>query len=286
MRTFLIRPDADRRSQRLFLYLLGVYLKRYGIELHCVIQMSDHYHLLITDRLGLAPRFFRDFHAKMANVFKLERGWADPLWDKEQTTVIEPVTDAGAIRAIAYIVTNGVAAGIVDDPKKFPGAIILPHQIGRLKLTVRRPEHPLLDGRPNMFPDTVTLEPTMPQRLVDELGENGARHAVIRACDERVAKLGAARRAEGLGYLGAAAMCRIPHTYQAPNKDEPGPAPLFIGGPGGGAAVERAKAERHAWTAAYDDCWERWQRGELELVWPAHTWKMHDEHKRPRLDSG
>ena len=78
LRMFLIRPDADRRSQRLFLFLLGFYLRKFGMILHNVIQMSDHYHLFVTDVFGLAPHFFRDFHAMLARVFMVERDWRDP----------------------------------------------------------------------------------------------------------------------------------------------------------------------------------------------------------------
>ena len=282
LRMFLIRPDADRRSQRLFLFLLGFYLRKFGMILHNVIQMSDHYHLFVTDVFGLAPHFFRDFHAMLARVFMVERDWRDPPWEKKQTAVNEPVTVQGVLHHIAYIVNNGVAAGIVEDPRDFPGAIILPEQIGRLSLTIPRPEHPLLKEG---FPKSVTLTPEIPQCLIDAYGEAGARRAIVEACDALTAEIVEERKAQGLGFIGADAMCKVPVTYMAPNNDEMGPAPWFTGGPDGRLAVERAKAARFAWLAAYRSCWKRWQAGELDLVWPADTWKMHVEHKRPRLDT-
>ena len=194
----------------------------------------------------------------------------------------EPVTAQGVLHHIAYIVNNGVAAGIVEDPRDFPGAIILPEQIGRLSLTIPRPEHPLLKEG---FPKSVTLKPEIPQCLIDAYGEAGARRAIVEACDALTAEIVEERKAQGLGFIGADAMCKVPVTYMAPNNDEMGPAPWFTGGPDGRLAVERAKAARFAWLAAYRSCWKRWQAGELDLVWPADTWKMHVEHKRPRLDT-
>ncbi len=83
-RTHLLRPD--REFNQLCLYLLAVYSERYDIEVHAVVFMSTHEHLVVTDRYGRIPDFLRDYHRELALGTKVLRRWEGTLWDSEPTS--------------------------------------------------------------------------------------------------------------------------------------------------------------------------------------------------------
>ena len=285
-RAFGLRPDADRGSQRLFLYLLGVFADRHGMRLHTVIQMSNHYHVVMTDEYGNGPDFYRDFHATLALAMSAHRGdeWDGPLWDKKQTSVVELLTPGAIIKQCAYVITNGVAAGIVSDPRKFPGAIVLAKDIGRLVTTIAFPKDNdyLLGGG---WPEKVTLRWEVPEPLLEAYGAQGSRDAIQQAVDERVRELVAARRALGLGFGGAEAMCTAPIATVGTKRELGGKPPEFAVGKGESAVLREAVRARAAWRIAYRACWDAWVLGDVEVVWPVDTWKMHRRHRRPRVPS-
>ncbi|MEZ4247614.1 MAG: hypothetical protein R3B99_05180 [Polyangiales bacterium] len=95
-RRFLLRPD--RELVWLVKYLLAVCAKRHGIELHEVVLMSSHLHMLFTDWLGRRGLFFNDFHSMLARCVQRLRGWKPPVFDKRQTNQPVVVTVQGRWR--------------------------------------------------------------------------------------------------------------------------------------------------------------------------------------------
>ena len=89
-RTHLLRPD--REFNQLCLYLLAVYAQHYAIEIHAVVFMSTHEHLIVTDQKGRIPHFLRDFHRALALGTKVLRRWEGSLWDSEPTSRVELCT--------------------------------------------------------------------------------------------------------------------------------------------------------------------------------------------------
>ena len=277
-RFFLLRPDADRRSQRIYLYVLAVIAHKHGVLVHGFIQMSTHHHLVVTDVRGVFPEFIHDLHGALAMCFKCHRNWDEEVWNKSQTGRIDLETVEAAIEQVAYVVTNGIEAGMVERVEDFPGAIVLPEQMGRWSVTLRRPDIPWLVSK-DTWPAAATLEVTLVPMLVDELGEAGARAAIQNAVDERSQELRAKRAEEGLGYLGAEAVCSAPVTTRS-KKKEPlrSRRPTFAVGRGNPEAYRRKVKELRAWRAAYYECLRRWKAGERDFLWPADTWKMRVLH--------
>ena len=52
-RTQLLRPDAE--LNQLYLYCLAVMAQRHAIEMHALVPMSTHEHLIVTDTQGRLP---------------------------------------------------------------------------------------------------------------------------------------------------------------------------------------------------------------------------------------
>ena len=279
-RFFLLRPDPDRCSQRLFLYCLGVFAAEHGVEIHGLIQMSSHYHLCLTDVRGVLPRFLADMHRTLAACLKEHRSWPEEVWNKSQTSVIDLETPAAVIEGLSYLITNGVEAGMVERPEAFPGAITLPEEIGRWTLSTRRPSLAYLkNGR--RWPPVATLRIEMPGMLESEYGGSAARRVLRNAVDRRTEKLRVKRAESGLGFIGADAVCRASVTTVSKKPEKRGRKPTFAIGSGNGRAYRRKVEQVRAWRLSYARCLARWKRGERSLVWPPDTWKMRVVHGAP-----
>ena len=120
-RHYLLKPDADGTSQNIFRYCLLWTARKYGIEIHCVVVMSTHWHVIFTDHRGVAPKFHQEFHRLLANNLKNYLGWPEEVLSKSQTSVVEVLTAAALIREIAYCLANPVACGAVTGPELWPG---------------------------------------------------------------------------------------------------------------------------------------------------------------------
>ncbi len=218
--------------------------------------------------------------------FKAHREWDEEVWNKSQTSVIDLETPEAVVSQLAYLITNGIEAGMVETPEEFPGAITLPEQIGRWTLSLPRPEnaHFVSD---ETWPAVATLRIEVPPMLETALGGGSARRAIREAVDERAREIRAERAAKGLGYLGAEAVCSAPITTMGTKREEPGrrSKPTFAVGPGQREAYRRKVRELRAWRAAYAKCLEAWKTGKRDIVWPPHTWKMRVLHNVPCASS-
>ena len=281
-RYFLLRPDADRTSQRLVYYLLAVISARHGIIVHAVVQMSTHWHVIVTDPRGVLPEFLAEMHRVMAHCFKRHRDWSEELFNKSQTSVGDIETVGGALRKLAYLMCNPIAAGMVETLEAYPGALTLPKQIGRHTLSLTRPDNTYLRNE-RLWPKTATLKFEVPKVLLDAYGPEGARRAIAEKTEAMAQEIRKKRAANGLGYLGADAVCAAPVTMQPSEPIVVGkrkPA-VVLGDPEDEdekAAYRRKVRELRAWRAAYATCLAAWRKGKRHVEWPPHTWKMRVLH--------
>ena len=63
-RRYLLKPSPI--VDQILLYALAVAAALYGIDVHGFVFLSNHHHLVLTDRLGLLPRFTHWFHSIVA----------------------------------------------------------------------------------------------------------------------------------------------------------------------------------------------------------------------------
>ncbi|MDH5492385.1 MAG: transposase, partial [Myxococcales bacterium] len=139
-RHFLLRPDADGVSQNIFLYCLAWAARKFGIQVHAVVVMSTHWHVILTDPQGVLPRFHEEFHRHLANAMKNHRGWPAELLDKRQTSVVELLCPAAILDKIAYAIANPVDCGAVPSARQWPGVIVMPDEVGNKTFHATRPE--------------------------------------------------------------------------------------------------------------------------------------------------
>jgi REP element-mobilizing transposase RayT len=158
-RTHLFRPDL--RFNQLCLYLLAVYSERYNIDIHAIVVMSTHEHLIVTDREGRIPDFLRDYHRELAMATKTLRRWDGAVWDDAPTSRVELCTPQAVVEKLAYIMANPVDAALVKRAGDWPGVNTLPHQLGTQTWTVKRPDFYFDPDNPQ-WPETATLGLAIP----------------------------------------------------------------------------------------------------------------------------
>lgn len=118
-RHFLLRPDSV--TNQTFVYCLAVAAERFGILVHAVLVMSNHYHLVITDVHGNYPAFLRYLNSLLARSLNTHRGRWENFWAAEQPSVVHLADTAAILDKTAYTLTNPVAAHLVTRAAIWPG---------------------------------------------------------------------------------------------------------------------------------------------------------------------
>jgi REP-associated tyrosine transposase len=202
-RRFFLRPGV--RTNQAFIYALAEAAQRFGIRVHTVLAMSNHYHVVCSDPQGLYPRFLRRFHQLLAKSMNAHWGRWEAMWASEQSSVVECVEPEDAFRESIYTLANPVAADLVDRSLLWPGVSSLGAQLHGKAITVRRPSW-FYDKNGNM-PEEVTL---VLHRLpgFEQLTEAQWRDKLRRAIAHAEAEATAKRREAGRGVKGRKAVRR------------------------------------------------------------------------------
>src|SRR5262249_50272096 len=127
-RHHLLRPDAAICN--LIVYALAVCSARYGVLVHGYCAISTHVHLVITDVSGVLPLFLAQFHRLVALATKVLRRWEGAVWDHEQPSAVRLETREAVDEALAYVMANPVAAGLVRFGGDWPGAKSRARELG------------------------------------------------------------------------------------------------------------------------------------------------------------
>jgi REP element-mobilizing transposase RayT len=278
-RHFLFRPDAQREMQGIFLYCLAVVAKEFGVIVHAVVVMSDHYHMVVTDVHGVFPDFTRELHRMLANVTKCHRGWAEEVFNKSQTSRVELLTVAAIIEKIAYVLANPVACFAVRYAYDWPGVMTRIEDIGsETVLCIDRPTI-YLDPETRRWPDVAELGFAMPAEVVAERGSLEAARAAIRAAlDEKVKEAHAEAKRLGETFRGARRATRIPFTSRASSFEPFGERNPTFAAAGDRAAAGRARTTLRAFLTGHAAAFERWRTGDRSVVFPSGTWLMRVLH--------
>jgi REP element-mobilizing transposase RayT len=199
-RQLLLRPSA--LVNQIVLYCVAVAADKYGVLLHALCVMSNHYHLTLTDPHGLLPEFERwvnEFVAKAVNASlrRWESLWASGSYHAGH---LEAPTDV--LGAMTYTIANPVKAGLVTRSDLWPGLCTLPSDIGR-PMRVKRPN--VLFRKDGPLPEEVEVTFVPPPAYSDlSLAEFVALlRESVEAEEER---LRAKAREEGRSFLGRRAV--------------------------------------------------------------------------------
>jgi putative transposase len=275
-RHHLFRPDPAIRQ--LYLYTLAVCAKEFGMLVHAVTLMSTHEHLIVTDTSGRLPLFLRKHHRLVSLGTKILRTWEGPTWDTEQTSVVRLLTEQAMVEKLAYVMANPVQAGLVRRAQDWPGITVLPHELGRRRWTLNRPDTYFRADNPQ-WPETVELSVTLPPLLETYHGAEEVREAVGQELErgERLAHQRMKKR--GWRFLGAARVLRLSPSRRATSFELlRSRNPTVAVGRGQRSIFFAAVAELRAFRKAYREALARWRAGLRSVVFPRGTWCMCQVH--------
>ncbi len=135
-RQYLLRPDL--RTRLIFDYCLAEAAARHEIELIAWVAMSNHYHAVVHDPKGRLPAFLEHFHKMLARSLNVRWCRWENFWSTEQTCVTYLPTPQDVFDKVLYVLSNPMAAHLVDRLVHWPGSSSLQHLDGR-ETTQERP---------------------------------------------------------------------------------------------------------------------------------------------------
>ena len=117
----LLAPS--KRLNRIVLGAIGRAQRRYGVEIHAFVFLSNHYHMLVTVRdVQQMSRFVGYFEAKIAKEVARLAHWRDKIWGRRYTPIPVSNEEADQVGRLEYLLSQGVKEGFVPHPGDWPGA--------------------------------------------------------------------------------------------------------------------------------------------------------------------
>ncbi len=262
-RRFLLRPDDALNNA--FVYCLALAAKKYGVQVHALSAMSNHYHLVLTDPEGGLPNFMAWFNRQLAMCVKRLRRWDEVVWEPHVTySAVELGGPAEVLDKVAYTLLNPVSAGLVRSPERWPGAL---STLGTLRTGTMKAKHPAIWFKDNA-PKEVSLALTLPPCFSEH---PDYLHALEALLTSRLEQARAELRRQGRSILGRTRVRKTAVTDQpATKKQRFGRNPTFSALT---AAAWRAALQKlRAFHLAYRTAYHAWRSGERSVKFPAGTW--------------
>ncbi len=108
---------------RLVLGAIGRAQRRYGVEVHAFVFLSNHYHMLISVRdVHQMARFVGYFEAKIAKEVARLTQWREKIWGRRYTAIPVSNEQAAQVGRLRYLLSQGVKERFVSHPGEWPGA--------------------------------------------------------------------------------------------------------------------------------------------------------------------
>jgi len=211
-RQFLLKPSE--LTNQTFGYILAVAAARYRIQLHAVVVLSNHYHLVLTDPFAQLPDFNQYLDSLVARAMNASYGRWESFWAPGSFSAVTLVDQEAVVEKAAYALANPAAAGLVAAGREWPGLWSAPESIGGAWLSFERPDH--FFSETGFMPERATLELSTPPGF--EAEEFRALLAARLAEKEREA--GRTLAAEGRRFMGARRVLAQKHT-DSPVSGEP-----------------------------------------------------------------
>jgi REP element-mobilizing transposase RayT len=214
-REFLLRPSA--LTNHIFKYVLALAATRFGIRLHAVCVMSNHFHIVLTDPHANLPEFARVLDCIVAKALNAVYNRQENFWAPSSYSAVELASPEDVIEKIAYALANPANADLVEHGHQWPGVWSHPRSIGRSGELIKRPKvYFVSDG---FMPESVELAFSRPPGFASL--ESFQKLVNARIADLELAALGR-RRSSGVQVLGVRQVLKQRHTDRPTTKEPPG----------------------------------------------------------------
>jgi putative transposase len=267
-RRFFLRPDSTTNNA--FWYCLGWAAQTHGIVLHAAVAMSNHVHVVATDRRGVYPNFLRDFHGLLARVVNAARGRWEHFWDANQASAVLLADETAQTDKLAYVLANPV--GLVKVAADWPGATAVHSVFTGVPIVATRPDHFFREEKNGgAMPESVTITFEPPPAVADRSRAEyvGLVRTAVATIEEEADER---RRATDTAVLGprrvqAQSWADGPHDSEPRRQLNPQVAcrDKWL-------RIERLQANR-AFQELYRTAFDSFRRG-IETIFPFGTWLM------------
>ena len=266
-RLYLLLPT--KMTHDVFGYCLGVALARCGIQLHAVTVLCNHYHIDITDPLGLLPAFKHLLNLLVAKALNAHWGRFENFFASDAPSDVELATPEEVLDRMVYTLTNPVKDGLVRSGGEWEGLTSYGMRFGS-KMVFEKPEK--FFDKNGALPDKVEVEISRPD-ILPQLSDEELFVVLMRKVKERERELLAQAKEEGRRVLGMRRVLRRKHTDSPMSRE-----PRFNLNP---RVASRSKWQRIAalqrdkkWLAVYREAYERFCAGVREVLFPEGTYLM------------
>jgi putative transposase len=265
-RQFLLKPSTI--SGEVFLYLLALAARRYGVEVHAYCVLSNHYHLVVTDPLAQLPAFQQYLASLLARALNAWLGRDEDFWGPGSFSAVALVAPRDIVDKVAYTLANPVAAGLVKSARRWPGPWSSPDTVGRGELQVHRPTH--------FFDPRGGLPESLPLRLTTPPGFNSAEDF-----REQLATALAEREAEAVrsvsSFLGVARVLAQQATARPRNRESRGRLSPRVAAKDTWKRIE-ALGRLVSFLSSYRCALSAWREGKRAALFPPGTYQMRVMH--------
>lgn len=276
---FLLAPSEE--VNELFEYAVSRAAIQHNIAIFAKAAMSNHIHIVAGER-DLSSDISAFKQSVSANLTmginnKYDRQgsiWVNAPFHEEQLHSPEAI-----LNAIAYVITNPVAAGLVARPEHWPGVVTKICQLGTRVKTCQRPK---LLGKRSTQPITADLSLDIPAPFKDEtVGE--FQRQIADLVNERIDDIVTERRSKGLGRFLGVQKIRKQTIDQRP-KDYDTVKTVVTKKETEARARYKICPHREAWLYEYNkfledyyEAFDKWQTDKT-VAFPAGTYKMRKVH--------
>lgn len=272
-RQFLLRPSPQINN--LLQYCFAYAAAKFGIRLHALCVMSNHYHLTCTDPGTGLPAFMHWLNGTIARALNAYYNRRESFWGPApySRVTLEELEDF--LSKTTYTLANPVAAGLVPDGSQWPGVRSSMRLRGPLRIRVHKPEFFFREGGP--LPEVVELVLEPPPPLKVGRGVEGLGTLTQEALDEAVREEEERHRgrmeAQGRRFLGVEGVLGQ-NPWEAPRtRAPPGNLNPTVACRDPKLRQERLEAQQR-WQEAYRQALREFSQGVRDVVFPAGTYWM------------
>ena len=277
-RRFLLRPDAV--MNRLFVYVLALFAKRFDVELHVAVCMSTHFHLVVSVPNEDVSVLMHRIDTHLARALQVLRKFVSGVvWAPGQLNIVELETPEAVIEQIAYAMVNPVKAGLVYGSRDWPGVTATIEDLGCKVLRASKPAFYFVGGtEKEPWPGAAEIQLTWPACL-REMGEEKARALVAAELERQELEARAFAKANGWSVMGRVACMNVSPYRRAKSWEQLGKlVPHIAAGRGQKDARLAAIARLLEFRQKHREAKARWVAGDRAVIFPAGTYWMRVHH--------